>query len=235
MESMSAVFAGAFRSKRLVFKTMEDTDEIKEWMWKNLWSSQVNMGLANPSIFMPASKATFKKDFEVLSTKALLSVMICLPALEKAVSEEETGQPEDDKDKKTEEKKKKEEPEDTIIGMICLSKSGNDAFRRKTGIGIQIADAYQNKGYGREAINWALDWAFTYADMHRVEIGTPTFNDRAAHLYEDVGFRREGVTRESFFVNRQWAGLIEFGMLVHEWEELRGLESSKSQVPLRGK
>lgn len=224
MELMSTAFAGAFKSERLIYKAMEDTDAHKDWLFKNVWSTPVNAGLANPSVFMPASTTNCKKDFETIINKTLLPILICLPASGKAAGE---NKPESEEDQK-----EKDDEDDTIIGYICLSKSGNEAFRRKTAIGIQIADKYQNKGYGREAINWALDWAFTWADMHRVEIGTASFNDRGAALYESIGFKREGVTREAFFMNRKWHDLIEFGMLVHEWEELRNLSISQTEVSI---
>ncbi len=78
------------------------------------------------------------------------------------------------------------------------------------------------KGYGSEAINWAVDWAFNYANVHKVEIGTASYNERAAHLYERLGFKFEGRKREVIFMNRRWYDLVEFGMLEHEWAELRG-------------
>lgn len=83
-----------------------------------------------------------------------------------------------------------------------------------------------NKGYGSEAINWVLDWAFKYANVHKVEIGAVSYNDRAAHLYEKLGFKPEGRRRHVVFVNRQWYDIIEFGMLEDEWEALRQQKGS---------
>ncbi|KAH6657795.1 acyl-CoA N-acyltransferase [Truncatella angustata] len=226
MESMSAAFAGAFKSKRLVYRSMEDTDADRDWLWKNLWNNPVSVGLANLGTFVPPSQKNFKKDWEQITTKALVAVFICLPPPEK---EEVAESEETDKDKG----KDKKADAGTIIGMICLSKYAVDAFKRRTGIGLQIADEYQNKGYGREAINWALDWSFTFGDMNKVEIGTASYNDRAAALYESIGFKREGVKRQAFFMNRKYWDIIDFGMLVHEWEELRGLKAETNDVPLR--
>jgi RimJ/RimL family protein N-acetyltransferase len=203
MESMVAAFAGAHRSKRLVFRAVEDNDEDKDYMWNNLFSNPVNTGLANIGIFRPASKKGFQKDFEMITTKTLLCVLICLPPPETQPGEEEEVEEEeeaaDTKKDGAKDKAEKKEPKPTPIGFICLSKNEMDSFRRRTMVGLQLAEPYQNKGYGREAINWAVDWAFAWADMHRVDIGTPAFNERAAALYESMGFKPEGAVREAFF------------------------------------
>ncbi|KAH6658161.1 acyl-CoA N-acyltransferase [Truncatella angustata] len=225
MESMSAVFAGAFKSERLVYRSMEDTEADRDWMWKNLWNNPVNVGLANLATFVPPSQRNFKKDWEQILSRALVAVFICLPPPKKA-----EGVDSDPADKAQE--KDVKDDGSTIIGMICLSKYAIDTFKRRTGIGLQIADEYQNKGYGREAINWALDWAFNFGDMNKVEIGTASYNDRAAALYESIGFKREGVKRHAFFMNRKYWDIIDFGMLMDEWEELRGLKAEANDVPL---
>ena len=60
--------------------------------------------------------------------------------------------------------------------------------------------------------------------MHKVEISTSSYNERAAHLYQKLGFNWEGKKREVIYVNRKYYDLIEFGMLESEWKKLRGLE-----------
>lgn len=60
--------------------------------------------------------------------------------------------------------------------------------------------------------------------MHKVEIGTASYNERAAHLYQRLGFKLEGRIREVAFMDRKWYDVLEFGMLEREWEELRGMK-----------
>ncbi|KAI0126472.1 acyl-CoA N-acyltransferase [Xylariales sp. AK1849] len=215
MESMVTAFAGAFRSERLIYRSIEDTDEDRDWLWENQWSNPVSTGLGNLSVFVPASKQQFKKDFENIIKSGILAVFVCLPP--KAITD----------DGETE-----KEPQPTRIGWISLRKYGLD-FKRRTMIGVSIAEPWQNKGYGRESINWALDWAFTWGDMHRVDIGSAAFNERAIALYESIGFKREGVTREVIFFNKQYHDVIDMGMLEHEWEELRGRKESVTKIPHR--
>lgn len=234
MEAISEAFAGAFKTERLVFRAMEDTEAHKDWLFKNLWDNPVNFGLATPATFVPQTRKGFNKDIETITSNSLLAVFICLPKKQEEAGSVQTSQQAekkeaggDDNDKDKKKAGSQDEEDATKIGMLVMGKNSNFTFRRRTGIGIQIVDAHQNQGYGREAINWALDWAFTFGDMHRVDIGTMSYNERAAALYQSIGFKLEGVKRESVFMNRQWHDHIELGMLVHEWEELRGLRGSK--------
>ncbi|PMD41105.1 acyl-CoA N-acyltransferase, partial [Hyaloscypha variabilis F] len=62
-----------------------------------------------------------------------------------------------------------------------------------------VYSPHQGKGYGTEAINWALDWAFRVAGMHCVRLWCFSFNKGALRLYERIGFVREGIERESYY------------------------------------
>ncbi|KAF3006183.1 hypothetical protein E8E14_009281 [Neopestalotiopsis sp. 37M] len=220
MEAMEAAFSGAFKTKRLVFRAIEETEAHKNWVFENLWNDPVNFGLATPSLFVPATRKGFNKDLESILANTYMAVFICLQKQQQQQKQEAGGELED---------KPSSDEEETKIGMLVMTKFANPMSRRRTAIGIQIIEEYQNKGYGREAINWAVDWAFTFGDMHRVDIGTVSYNKRAAALYESIGFKPEGVMREAVFSNRQWHDRIDFGMLVYEWEELRGLNGSKHE------
>lgn len=55
------------------------------------------------------------------------------------------------------------------IGEIHLSRLAPDSVHHRfTEIGLDILPDYQGKGYGGEAITWALDYAFRRAGLHRV-------------------------------------------------------------------
>lgn len=110
----------------------------------------------------------------------------------------------------------------TAIGEIHLSRLQTKAVHhRSTEIGIDILPAFQGKGYGREAIEWALDYAFRRAGLHRVRIRAFEWNAGAVRLYDKVGFKVEGRERESLWhEGRFWDG-IELGMLEDEWREMQ--------------
>lgn len=201
MEKMTDKFRNLFKSERLVYSALDTTDRSKEFWWKCLSSDPVVSGLAKPSMPRPAVRADSDKSLsDVLSRgDPLLAVLICLPSSATSATKGES-QPEP-------------------IGFIILTKS----FPRSVSFNISFLPEHQNKGYGRESINWALDYAFEWGNVHRVTIGTAHFNTRALHLYSDMGFVQEGRQRECFYMDRRWHDLVEFSMLESEWLSLRGL------------
>ena len=74
-----------------------------------------------------------------------------------------------------------------------------DRRNRSLRIGrVLLNPAFQGRGLGMEMIHSALAMAFDEMGMRRVELGVFDVNPRAIASYERVGFRREGVRRESF-------------------------------------
>ena len=72
-------------------------------------------------------------------------------------------------------------------------------------------------GYGREALNLLLEWAFKIRKFHRVWIDCKEYNSIALHLYERVGVVREGVLREYLLTNGVYENLVVLGMLNREY------------------
>ena len=76
-------------------------------------------------------------------------------------------------------------------------------------------------GYGREALKLLLKWAFEEKDFHRVWIDCKDYNKIALHLYESLGFVREGFLREILLTKGVYENLIVFGMLDSEYFALQ--------------
>ena len=72
-------------------------------------------------------------------------------------------------------------------------------------------------GYGREALNLLLEWTFKIKKFHRVWIDCKEYNEIALHLYERLGFVREGVLREYLLTNGVYENLVVLGMLNREY------------------
>ncbi|UCC62697.1 MAG: GNAT family N-acetyltransferase [Anaerolineae bacterium] len=75
------------------------------------------------------------------------------------------------------------------------------------------------RGYGSEAIQLLLDYAFGYLGFHRVAVGVAGFNERAIRFYEKVGFRREGVQRDGYYYDYEYHDFIMMSILEHEFRE----------------
>jgi RimJ/RimL family protein N-acetyltransferase len=76
---------------------------------------------------------------------------------------------------------------------------------------------YWGKGYGKEALRLLLDYAFLEMNLHRVSLRVFAFNDKALGLYEKLGFKREGASRQAIFREGKWHDIIHMGILAHEY------------------
>lgn len=74
-----------------------------------------------------------------------------------------------------------------------------------------------NKGYGTEAMRLAVDYGFTHLNLHRIGLDVLDFNPRAIHVYEKIGFKQEGVLRDTLFYEGTFHSAILMGILEDEW------------------
>lgn len=71
-----------------------------------------------------------------------------------------------------------------------------DRANQRAEFGIAIGDkAFWNKGYGTEATQLLLDYAFNIMNLHNVMLIVYAFNARAQRAYEKAGFRFIGKRR----------------------------------------
>ena len=73
------------------------------------------------------------------------------------------------------------------------------------------------KGFGTEAIRLVIDHSFTSLHLHRISVRVLSYNHRAIRAYEKCGFVREGVERETAFVNGAWHDDVMMGLLESEF------------------
>lgn len=214
----SEYIVSAFRSERLVYRAYEDDEDDKMFIHEYLENDPANTIMGSPHLPRPKPFKSAQQyiDFQ---TKALISVLVCLAPEKKDAQENTTsGTNRDGKPNK--------KPRPTPIGMVSLfNVHGGEAVHRNSMVGIAIASPYKGKGYGGEAINWVLDWGFRKAGLHRICLSTWSFNTRAIALYKKLGFVEEGRERQAISCDRKWYDVVNFGMLEHEWEELRGLST----------
>lgn len=95
-------------------------------------------------------------------------------------------------------------------------------FWRNTDLTIIIGekDAW-GKGYGTEAINLLMDYAFGYLNFHRISIGVVGFNDKALKFYEKVGFKKEGIQRDGYYYDHKYSDFVMMSILEDEFRALQ--------------
>jgi RimJ/RimL family protein N-acetyltransferase len=85
-------------------------------------------------------------------------------------------------------------------------------------LGITIGDkAYWGRGYGRDAIQSLLDYAFRLRNLRRVHLSVNGNNQGAIKAYKSCGFIEEGCLRAHVWSNGEYIDLVIMGLLREEW------------------
>ena len=88
---------------------------------------------------------------------------------------------------------------DELIGNCGLMEW--DKLHQTAELGVFIGNKeFRGKGYGTEAIELLLDYAFTYLNIYSIRLRVFSFNTPAIACYEKLGFTRTGVWRQSHMV-----------------------------------
>ncbi|RAO70559.1 uncharacterized protein BHQ10_006571 [Talaromyces amestolkiae] len=186
--------AGAFKSARLTYRAIENNDKDNAFI-HSLRLESGSRATNEPTLFKPVNKASTVLAAAEIRDESYMAVLICLPA--------------DDF-----------EPE-RPIGRIDLHPEPKKLLQhhRNAEVGIQIKEEYQRRGYGTEAIEWILEWAFKYGGLHRVAMSSFSFSPGARRLYERLGFVYEGLLREVMWFDGGWHDIVCQSMLEDEWRK----------------
>ncbi|KAI0509037.1 acyl-CoA N-acyltransferase [Xylaria bambusicola] len=178
-----------FRSKRLMYVPTRDA-RYGDFLLRLM--NEPGMRNSDDSLLVGFTAQNVDRLLEVLASRKLMSMYICLPS---------NGS------------------DDPVpVGAVSLSKPNDgQAQHANSFLSVIIAEEHQRKGYGREAVAWALDWAFDFARLHRIEISAYSWNMGAKRLYNSIGFVDEGVKRECTWFMGGWHDRYEMAMLEHEW------------------
>jgi len=99
---------------------------------------------------------------------------------------------------------------------------------------IVIGPGGRGRGLGTEATRLIVGHGFEYLGLHRISLEVYAFNPRARRAYEKVGFRAEGVLRESLRYGDEWIGATVMAILAAEWAAHRGHPGEpRAEAPAR--
>lgn len=91
--------------------------------------------------------------------------------------------------------------------------------QRNGWLSIAIGGDFQGQGYGKEAMETLLRFAFDELNLHRVQLTVFENNERAISLYESLGFTKEGAHREFLYRDGKSYDMLLYGLLRREWAE----------------
>ena len=88
---------------------------------------------------------------------------------------------------------------DELIGNISLVNI--DPVHKTATLGIMIGkNDEREKGYGTEAINLLLDYAFNHLNLNNIMLEVLDTNERARKCYLKCGFKELGVRKQSHYL-----------------------------------
>ena len=104
------------------------------------------------------------------------------------------------------------------IGNIRLHNINN--WSRRSDIGIMIGESSAfGKGYGLEAIQLTVDFAFQSLNLNKVCAGANVENAASIRVFEKAGFVMEGTLRQQFFVDGHYTDCVQMGLLKSEYKK----------------
>ena len=80
----------------------------------------------------------------------------------------------------------------------------------------------RGRGYGRQALDCVLAYAFGELDLHRVWLLTLPENVAAENLYRRAGFVLEGRQRQAILRNGRFQDQLQWSILCSEWRLASG-------------
>lgn len=109
-----------------------------------------------------------------------------------------------------------DDEQDLILGMISLVSI--DHLNQTGELHLMIGEKEnRGKGIGTFAINEMLHHAFCNYNLNRIELTVLEDNIPAQHLYEKVGFVREGMKREARFKDGKFINMYIYSILKKEY------------------
>jgi RimJ/RimL family protein N-acetyltransferase len=110
---------------------------------------------------------------------------------------------------------------DHLIGSCGIFDT--DTKNRSAELGIVIGEKdYWGKGYGTDAVQTLLRFAFGEVNLNRVYLQVFAYNQRAIRSYEKCGFRHEGTARQAQFREGRYHDVHIMAILFEEWQRHTG-------------
>lgn len=110
-----------------------------------------------------------------------------------------------------------EKNRDVAIGKCILFQFSES--NRRAEVGYVLNRQYWGRGIMSEAMAAVIEYAFGDAGLHRLEADTDPDNAGSLKMLERLGFQREGLFRDRWFVYGVWQDSVMLGLLKTEWEK----------------
>ncbi len=106
-----------------------------------------------------------------------------------------------------------------LLGRIALH-SVDYGIQRSAGLSYWLDEDMTGKGVMKEAIATLVSFAFEEACLHRIWLNVINDNLASTALARRLGFKKEGMLRQSLFINGSWRDSTLFAMLEDDYDSL---------------
>lgn len=90
--------------------------------------------------------------------------------------------------------------DDEIAGLVSITADFHERIRHIGQVFIVVKKAFWNQGLGRILLEEALAWAENNSILRRLELTVQVRNERAVHLYKELGFEIEGLQKRGAYL-----------------------------------
>jgi len=102
-----------------------------------------------------------------------------------------------------------------LIGTIGL---GNiHPVHRTATAGCALRNGFWSKGYGSDALDLLLEYAFGTLNLRKINAGAWSFNTRSIALQKKVGFREEGILKAQRYRNGEYVDEVRLGLFKEDF------------------
>jgi ribosomal-protein-alanine N-acetyltransferase len=105
--------------------------------------------------------------------------------------------------------------DEPIIGRLSLTHVARGAWQNAH-LGYWIDQGHQGKGLMTEAVQGAVDWAFSTLRLHRVQAAVMPRNPASLRVLDKAGFRREGISPRFLQIAGRWEDHVIFARTLED-------------------
>ena len=102
-----------------------------------------------------------------------------------------------------------------VLGDLAFKLDDN---KQQAELGVALAPKHQGQGFATEALKEVIGHLFEQYRLHRIHVSIDPLNHKSIALFERLGFRREGLLKQSLWFKQQWCDDLLMAVLAQEWQ-----------------
>lgn len=99
-----------------------------------------------------------------------------------------------------------------IVGNLNFSGGARPRIAHTGEFGISVLKEYWGQGIGTELIKYLIEWCKQSGVIRKINLRVRSDNYSAIHVYEKLGFSKEGIITRDFLINGRFYDSICMGL-----------------------